>query len=171
MPARKVPARPLPGELAVLDSITTLHFRKVAVSASTDSLPKIHPEIVGMGDQLTPESLLAGDFLQGSKLQTTPHLQVSGVQSLLAGQSMLNGSGLDHLSLLTGGATISAWSTSRLTNAVLHSFNKYSKVTSSATSQHVYKHHNHILVEVRNPTAQVQINDSVCTQMMPTSML
>ncbi|DBA66370.1 TPA: hypothetical protein ACH3X2_002355 [Trebouxia sp. C0005] len=128
LPARKVPARPLPGELAVLDSISTLHFRKVAVSARTTSLPKIHPDIVGLGDHLTPESLLAGGFLQGSKPHTTPHLQVSGVQSLLVGQSMLNGSGSEHLSLLTGGSTIPAWSTNRPTAAVLHSFNKYSKL-------------------------------------------
>ena len=73
---RKAPAFPLPGELSVLDSISTLHFRKSAVPSVDNSAPKIFPDNVSSGrglpatELLGVDSLATQDFLSGSKAYT-----------------------------------------------------------------------------------------------------
>ena len=59
VPARAIPARPPPNELAMLEGITTLHFRKSNPSAKPDSLSRVHPEGVGMGAQPANQSLVS----------------------------------------------------------------------------------------------------------------
>lgn len=156
----KVPSRPLPGELAGLDSITTLHFRKVAVPSSNDSIPKVYPEMPFMAGQLSPESMWEGDegveglqgILQGSRTQTKQNLQVSGVHSLSLAQNMLDNSGYDSLSMLTGSSTIPAWNAHQTATAAPPSFNKYSKVISCYTGPCKQTEHNHVQAVTTTPS-------------------
>lgn len=157
LPPRKVPDRPLPGELAVLDSITTLHFRKSAL-LSEDKTPKVFPDQESSitDEQMIADSVFGGDGiadlgmgvpnnLLGSKSQVKQHLKGSGVQDLLATQDVMGGSGA--LSLLTGGSTISAWNSGHPSSAPVRlaapSFNKYSKVPLGAAIPGGLPYHRH----------------------------
>ena len=134
---RKVPARPFPGELSVLDSITSLHFRKSAVPSTNESISKIHPETLAMGDELTPDSMLGGDGPDGLGVQALlpgssakQYLKGTGVQGMLQPQNILANTGSDALNTQIRGSTIPAWSSNHTPSAPAPpSFDKYSKVS------------------------------------------
>lgn len=119
---RITPTHPLPGELSVLEDISTLHFRKSPVSSAVDSIPQVFPDTLehqgmsgnsGLGDLGSTQTSLLGSDLTGL-----------GSKSLLAANS-----GLDVESLLNGGLTIPAWKETKDTATPRPSrFNKYSKV-------------------------------------------
>lgn len=126
----KVPSHPLPGELALLDNITILHFRKSAISAAADSITKVLPETSSTmaGSQSPLQGMLSKDsvelvgspqdFLLGSKSS----LLGAGVQTPTAVQIMSSSSDASNR------VTIPAQHLSRAAAPALLSFNKYSKV-------------------------------------------
>lgn len=131
---RKVPCRPLPGELSALDKITTLHFRKSAIPAAGDSISKVLPET--SPSMIRSQSLLQGvlgkdgvglgspqDFLSGSKAS----LLGFGAQIATAAHSTSISSSSAMLTA-SSGFTIPAGTASHAAAPALLSFNKYSKV-------------------------------------------
>lgn len=133
---RKVPSHPLPGELSVLDNITTLHFRKSAIPVIADSITKVLPEtsFPMMGSQSLLQGMLdkdgigqlgsPQDFLSGSKTS----LLGAGVQIPAAEQIMSGSSSTAAMLAASSGFTIPAENASRAAATTPFSFNKYSKV-------------------------------------------
>ncbi|KAL3153123.1 hypothetical protein ABBQ38_012141 [Trebouxia sp. C0009 RCD-2024] len=132
----KVPSHPLPGELALLDNITILHFRKSAISAAADSITKVLPETSSTmaGSQSPLQGMLSKDsvelvgspqdFLLGSKSS----LLGAGVQTPTAVQIMSSSSDASNR------VTIPAQHLSRAAAPALLSFNKYSKLEAKQPS-------------------------------------
>ena len=123
---RIIPTHPLPGELSVLEDISTLHFRKSPVSSAVGSIPQVFPDTLGhqLEHQGTSSNSGLDDVYSTQTSLLNGHPTGIGSKSSFAA----NG-GLDAEFPFTGGPTIPAWKETKHTATPrLSRFNKYSKV-------------------------------------------
>ena len=151
--SRIAPAHPLPGELAFLDNISTLHFRKSSLSSLEERVSKVFPDTSLVGEGSSLQALLsndssdlasAQDSLLGRKSQARQTLTGSGSTGLKAAQHASHTSHSDDAQLATGGSTIPAWTPSLEKAVTPSSFNKYSKVGGCPSAQYAAQYTLHI---------------------------